>query len=110
MGEDSPDDVANIGHALAEIGIFDLREKLAVLIECLLERGASVDMPGQDSISNPADEGRVSQKRAVGTKDFRFRLADLATDPRDQAVQLLGRRRRRGAKRRTSADRSASSR
>ena len=90
LGQEAADHIADVSHPLLEILVGDAGEQLGVLFQGVVQGGAGVDLTIANDGLDLANQGRVAQQQAVGAKDGRLFLAELAGDALDDRVQLAG--------------------
>src|SRR5207249_3479674 len=90
VADDPADHVADVGEALAQVFVGDLREQGGVLGQRLVEGGDGVLAFAADAVVDLADQGGVAEQGPVGAEDGSLVLADGSGDTGDDAVEFGG--------------------
>ena len=91
LGGNATQDVADVGHALAQIVVFDLGKKAGVFVQRFLKGRASIHVVIEDGRPDFLNQGGVAEQKPVRAENAGLFIPHLLADASDNCVQLLGR-------------------
>ena len=91
LGCHAPQNVADVGHPLAQVVVFNLGEKAGVFLERFLKGRAGIHVPIQDGGPDLLDQRRIAKQQPMRPENAGLFFAHFLADPTNNSVQLLGR-------------------